>query len=334
MQFPKCQLRAALFLASLFLASTGCVTSKSSPPPPPSADTLRSLNMFDGESGARATWETLQARIDAADIVVIGELHGHPMGLPFMALLFEESLERNADAALALEFVCRDRQYMLDAYLAGLVDLEGLEEGMAGSRGNSSKPHAPMIAAAREAGRPVIGANAPRLYTSTARKRGYAAIESLGAEQQRLFDVPPVMPSGGYRERFFDMMRPAKDETPEESTAEDGAQEQVAVESEPEPPTDSMKAVFRSQSLWDSTMSASASRAVDEGNRPVFLVVGQFHCDREGGTLQLLHHRQPNAKVLVISVSDSWSDTLVEDDKDRADFIVYVGPFPEDDDDE
>ncbi len=317
-------------LVLLTFGATSCTSTAVLPPPSP--EMLRSLELFDGASGEAATWQELEDRVDQADIIVIGELHGHPVGLPFAALLFEGSLERNPSTALSLEFITRDRQYLLDAYSAGLIDWEALEDGMQGSRGSTVEPHKAMIEAARKAGRPIFAANAPRIYTTAARKRGYEALSDLSAEQQRLFDVPEVMPSGGYRDRFFELFRSmsADDDEAEEAADVEGPAEELAEEEmPPEPPTEAMESVFRSQSLWDGTMSATTSRAFSAGNRPVFLVIGQFHCDSDGGTVQLLRRMQPEAKILVVSVADTWSESLLEDDEGRADFIVYVGPFPE-----
>ncbi|MBL4770150.1 MAG: ChaN family lipoprotein [Planctomycetes bacterium] len=313
------------FIASLTvlaLASIGCRSMPAQEVAPPNTETLLGLELFDGVTGKAATWEQLEARVDAADVVVIGELHGHPLGLPYAAMLYQGSLDRNANTALALEFISRDRQYALDAFGAGLIDMEALQNTMGGSRGSTALAHSPMIEASRAAGRPVYAANAPRIYTTTARKKGYEALAGLSAEQQRLFNVPDPMPGAEYRARFFEFMTGGHDEEEVEG-------EEPKEKAEPKPPTKGMLAVFRSQALWDGTMSSSTSNAVNDGNSPVFLVIGQFHCDTNGGTVELLRQKQPNAKILVVSVTDEWSDKLREEDQDRADFIVYVGPFPE-----
>ncbi len=320
---PTTSTRWIAALSVLALATTACRSVPSAEPtPPPSAERLQALELFDGGTGARASWQDLEQRVDQADVVIIGELHGHPLGLPYAALLYQGSLNRNPNTALALEFVSRDRQYALDAYAAGLIEMDALQTAMGGSRGSTVEPHGPMIEASREANRPVYAANAPRIYTTVARKKGYETLAGLNAEQQRLFDVPDPLPGQEYRDRFFDFMRGGHDE----GEAKEGEKAE-----EPKPPTKGMHAVFRSQALWDGTMSSSTSNAIDAGNRPVFLVVGQFHCDTNGGTAELIRRKQPNAKVLVVSVSDVWSESLRDEDKDRADFIVYVGPFPEKD---
>ncbi len=308
------RLAAGTLLLGGALISSCASTGVADDPAPPAHETLRALELFDGTTGKAATWAELESRVDEADVVIIGELHSHPLGLPYAALLYEGSLERHPNTALALEFVTRDRQFALDAYLADIIDWEDLGESMRGSRGTTIRSHKQMIVASKEAGRPVYAANAPRIFTTAARKKGYEALANLSPEQQRLFDIPTELPNEAYQTRFFEFMNGGHDEE-KTSTTE---------------PTDGMRAVFRSQALWDGTMSSTTVQAIRDGNKPVFLVVGQFHCDTNGGTLELIRRKQPGAKVLVVSVSDVWSDTLIEEDKDRADFIVYVGPFPDD----
>lgn len=308
------------------LISSCASTKVAEAPAPPAHDMLRSLELFNGTTGDSATWAELEKRVDEADVVIIGELHTHPLGLPYAALLYEGSLERHENTALALEFITRDRQFALDAYAAGIIDWKGLDKSISASRGNTVDDHKQMIVASKDAGRPVYAANAPRMYTTAARKQGYEALADLSPEQQRMFDVPAELPSEAYQQRFFSFMSGGHDDSEEEKEEEDENEEPEVIE-----PTDGMRSVFRSQALWDGTMSSSAARALQDGNKPVFLVVGQFHCDTNGGTLELLRRKRPNANILVVSVSDTWSETLKEEDEGRADFIVYVGPFPKDD---
>ncbi|MCP5021689.1 MAG: ChaN family lipoprotein [bacterium] len=320
MIFPRKGLLGQITTSSALIGWTlfaGCASTKVVEAPAlPTHDLLRGLELFDGTTGDSATWTELEKRVDEADVVIIGELHAHPLGLPYAALLYEGSLERHENTALSLEFVTRDRQFALDAYVAGIIDWEGLGKTMRGSRGCDVNDHKQMIVASKDAGRPVYAANAPRIYTTAARKLGYEALVDLSPEQQRMFDIPAKLPSEAYQQRFFEFMNGGHD-------GDEGGESEVVE------PTEAMRSVFRSQALWDGTMSSSTARAIRDGNKPVFLVVGQFHCDTNGGTLELLRRKQPNANILVISVSDTWSETLRKEDEGRADFIVYVGPFPE-----
>ena len=267
------------------------------------------VRAFDGHTGQALTSAEVVARLRAADAVLFGELHGHPVGLPTVASLFEEAVEHEPAAALALEFLTRETQHLVDAYLADLIDYAGLLEATATIAGSSPADHRPMIETAKAAGLPVLAANSPRLYTRTASKQGYGRLVELGASQRALFDVPSPMPSGPYEDGFYELMASHRG-----GLGEDG-------------PNDALRGSFRAQSLWDGTMAATVARALSRGHQPVFLVVGQYHCDHDGGTLQVLRHLRPDAEIVVASVAPTWSDELLEEDLGRADVILYVGPF-------
>lgn len=342
------------------------------PAAPPTRAELAALPMFDGESRARVAFADLERAVDGADIVVLAELHGHPLGLPLHQALFEEALARHPGAALCLEFLPRDTQHLVDAYLTDLLTLDELDAALAHIRGASAKDHAPLLRAAMATGTPVIAANAPRLYTTLVREQGFAALEELTPHQHTLFDAPAGLPTGPYRERFFDTMAPmfapggvhgeeregapsaleagAGTETSEASGEDTGAhdvatapariQSEQATATEPpvEPPIEDRLApetreqilgMLRAQSLWDATMAASVARQLEAGRSPVFLVVGSFHTNHDGGTLQELRARAPGARIVTIAFEDTDAPELRDTDHGIADFVVYAGSFPD-----
>ena len=91
---------------------------------------------------------------------------------------------------------------------------------------------------------------------------------------------------------------------------------------------------FRSQQLWDATMGASVVKALRSGSRPVILLIGQFHSDFNGGTVQQIRARASHARILVISMQREDSTMLRDEDRDRADIIIYTGPRPPDEEDD
>jgi len=304
-------LRLVLVVCTSLAAACSAVASHPEAPAEATQRAPRSIPVFDGHTGEPASWDTLAAAIDDAEVVILGELHGHPVGLPFDAALFTAALLRHPDAALCLEFLTRDGQYLVDAYLAGLIDWDTFAAGVSRAAGSDPLPHRPLLEAARDAGITTIAANAPRIYTRAAKERGYEALEALGPEQQRLFDVPLELPSGPYREGFFEMMASHSEDAP--------------AASEPDP---ALVDKFRAQALWDGTLSASVARALDAGWRPVFLVVGSYHCNRDGGTVQVLRQRRPSTRTLVVSFVAEDAEVLRDEDQDLADFVAYVGAFP------
>jgi uncharacterized iron-regulated protein len=75
-------------------------------------------------------------------------------------------------------------------------------------------------------------------------------------------------------------------------------------------------------------MAETVARALEEGHSPIVLVVGRFHVDFEGGTVQALRRMRPGARIVRLSMADADSAALREEDRGRAELVVYVGPSP------
>jgi uncharacterized iron-regulated protein len=316
-------MRALVIAAVVAMLAPGCASpvgrpAGSSPVEP------RSVATFDGASGARADWNALVSACREADIVVIGENHGHPVGLPFAATLWEDLLKDSPGAALSLEFFERDEQSRLDEYLSGVVDEPTFRKRTARTNGNYPSAHRDMVEAARAAKRPVIAANAPRPIVRLARTDGYDRLRELTPEQRRMFAIPESLPEGRYRDDFFKLMaRP--EQSHEKPKRGQPAKTPEALQAAADKRAESM---FRSQSLWDWTMAESVVRAHEGGNRPVVHVVGRVHSDHDGGLIQAIRRMAPDARIVVVSVVDSTSTELREADRGRGTFVAYVGPGP------
>ena len=83
--------------------------------------------------------------------------------------------------------------------------------------------------------------------------------------------------------------------------------------------------MFRGQLVMDATMAASIAETRRAGAEKVVHLVGHFHCDFEGGLVQELRYRDPDARILVITVLAEAETELRDEDSGRADFVVYTG---------
>ena len=316
----------------------------------------RALPAFDARSGTPIGWSALIARVAASDAVLIGEIHGHPLGGAVSVALLGDLLAGPAPGeappggtvALSLEFFGRDHQPNVDDYLAGLTDepafrrATGRDDDPTIGAGNYPPAHREMLEASRAAGSPVIAANAPRRYVTLARKGGLDRLESLTDEQRRLIAIPGALTDGPYRDRFFDDMATMIGEhmpdvgyvAPGEGDPADAEARQRNLD---RAAYSMIKGYYRSQNIWDATMAESVARALDRGLAPVVHVVGQFHTDHDGGLTQRLRALRPGAAILTISLADDTpaqitpesAATIREEDRTRADIIIYVGS-PED----
>ncbi len=308
-----------LLTIPLAAALTACTSPQRNPAAADSPSSSASVSvdpsrfvLRDGRTGHALTWHEAIARAAAADAVLLGELHDPGPAQAVHGPFFSGVLAAAPAAAAALEFYERDDQAHIDDYLAGITTYAQLAQAALGSARNDLQGHREILAASRDAGRPVIAANAPRRYVSLARREGFDRLATLTAEQRRLFALPVVTPSERYRADFF-------------------AEMNLDLNASPAPATDQIEridAVFRSQTLWDATMADSVARALDTGARPVILVVGRFHTDFDGGLTQQLRALRPGIRTCTLSISrgapPAASPSPADTDRGRADILIYA----------
>lgn len=272
------------------------------------------MRIFDGHLGTEVTEWRLIDRTRDADAVLFGELHGHPVGLPVAAAIWQDMLrvrDRDETPALLLEFFERDQQLAIDEYLGGMIEEEDFIKKAGRSASNFPEGHQAMFNATKDAGGVVIAANAPRRYVRLARTEGYDHLRAMSPAQRDTFVLPRGDGPQAYRDRFIDLM---------------GGPDMMHGDSGPED-------FLRSQLVWDATMADSVATALKAGHEPVALVIGRFHVEFDGATRHYLERLRPGADVLSIVMVDRWSEELADEDKGRGDVVIYVGPVEESDDD-
>lgn len=299
-------------LSAVLLVLVGACAAVAPVPSAPKVELApREVKLFRGD-GAAATWSELVEAASAAEVVFLGENHGHPLGLASAAALFEDVLARSDKASLSLEFFERDEQSRLDDYLSGVSDAATLERRTQRSEGNFPPGHRAMVELAKAKSRPVHASNAPRQYVRIVSQKGYEPLAKLSWEQRRLFRIPDELLSGRYRDDFDRIMTPSGRDPK-------AADEQAR-----------LARVFRSQQMWDWTMAESVFLALQRDEAPVVQVIGRFHSDFRGGTVQALERLRPGTRALVVSyVNEDAPAALPADDAGRGDFVLYVGPSAE-----
>lgn len=71
--------------------------------------------------GQPMTLAQLTTALKDADIVLVGEWHGHPGAHLMQARLFSALYQQNPDMALSMEQFTRDKQHVVNQYLAGEI---------------------------------------------------------------------------------------------------------------------------------------------------------------------------------------------------------------------
>jgi uncharacterized iron-regulated protein len=298
------------------------------------ADHAQQLPMFAGHSGEAIDWSDLQEAIAWADVIIVGEEHDDAVGHVVELAIVQETLSYPR-AALSMEMLERDEQAVVDDFLEGIVDAAMLEKlTLSSNWGGENKWgewYQPMLDCAKDTGRAVIAANAPRRYVRLARTDGYDRLRALPAERRKLFDLPGRLQDEGYLERFIEVMESHDGAAtqPEASPPADAVTQQHMPHPEaPRHPQAYVESVMGPQLVWDATMAGSIASAKRGGAKKVVHIVGQFHSDFNGGTVQELRRHLPRAKILTISMQRDESTALRDEDRNRADVLIYTGRRP------
>lgn len=266
----------------------------------------RALPMFDGDTGASMSWEELLQRCSPAEVIIIGELHGHPDVHRFQAALVDDVASSAPQMALSLEMLERDEQELVDQWMRGDLD-QGTFAANTGSvnwagKGSWERCYQPVLDAARKGGGSIVAANAPRAVVRAARLEGF---DSIDVDPDH-YALPENLQFPGYRERFFDLMRENRDH--------DVTDEEILD-------------VFRAQTVWDATMARSIADAHQGGAAVVIHLVGCFHSDFDGGTVQELRRLVPGVRLVTISLVETRDWALAEENHNRATVVVHVAPY-------
>lgn len=263
------------------------------------------LPMFDGSNGKIMTWASLIDAIARADVVVLGEEHDDSVAHRFQLAVVSQVLASWPKTAVALEMLERDQQEQVDAYLAGkLTETAFLETVASGpeSRRSFAEFYLPIVDAAGREDATVIAANAPRKFVRMARTEGWDGLLEQPRDQRDLYVLPETLDQGAYRQRIEELMRSYGKEPTREAVDE----------------------VLRAQQIWDSTMADSTLRALRHADK-VVLLVGRFHGDFAGGTVEQINRHDVLARVLYVSTINEDARRLRPEDVGRADLVVYTG---------
>ncbi|MCA9279136.1 MAG: ChaN family lipoprotein [Phycisphaeraceae bacterium] len=350
---------SSVALAAVALSLTGCAIHG------PSAEDIaveqlatyqprHSAPIFHGENGARMSWDHMLNALADADVIVLGELHDDAFGHRVQLAIVEDMMTRHEGTALSMEMLDRNEQATIDDYLAGMITQDQFIERTASTAwhrntqaflsGEMPKDefvekmnafgwpdwmnnYLPIINAAKENNARIIGANTPwALYTRLANREGYDALNALTDAQRVNFDLPHEILTGTYRENFWQVMAGRAEGDPVEDV-------ETPHGVHPGMTDESILGMFKSQLLMDATMAGSIANALNTGSVRVIHLVGQFHSDFRGGTVQELQYRKPGAKIMTVSLrrwdpatQDEGRFTLQPDDEDRADFVIYTQP--------
>lgn len=265
--------------------------------------------------GAISTEQAAEALKDF-DVIFVGELHDHIANhLAEMALL-RAIHQRVPRLALSMEQFERDRQTILDDYLAGKVGEETLRDGLGWS--NYAEAYRPLVEYAKEHRLPVIAANAPQKIVRCVGREGAGFLSTLPADKRKLVAAALHLQDGAYKKKFLKFM-----EEDGSHNGPDGGNKEKAAER--------MDNSFAAQVVRDDTMAESIANFLQANpGYKVLHVTGAFHAEERLGTIERLQLRLPDLKIgLVLPVGVKAGEAPEAKDAKGADIAIVIRRSPE-----
>jgi uncharacterized iron-regulated protein len=234
--------------------------------------------------------------LGGARVVFFGERHNSPEDHVAQRTVIQALHDGGARLAIGMEMFRRDAQPLLDRWVAGTLDAQGLREVFdANWDGRIYDQYREILLYARAERIPLVALNIDRALVSQVSRLGFA---SLTAEQRRSLGVE----SCDVSERYADIMRRFT-----------GGQIFGAA---------SFATFCEAQIVWDAAMARSiADYLRDHPDRSMVVMCGTLHAWRHGIPGRLAAITDAPVRVILPSGDDSMLkyDILLED----ADFVWW-----------
>ena len=273
--------------------------------------------------GNEATLCALIESIRYSDVAFLGEVHTDRVAHRLEALLLEMTFDENL--TLSLEMFETDVQFVLDEYLAGLINEEHF---LKSSRvwENYNSDYRALVEFCKNNNVNIIAANAPSRYVNMVSRLGKDSLLALSEEAKRyLPPLPYPEASSDYEERFNETMS-FHNFTSESSKGVQDASGDETEADQNEVFQDYLTKFLEAQSLWDTSMAWSiASHLKTNPGRRVMNINGSFHSDYSLGIPEHLDKYLPGLKTTTISIVPSQQFPEFNNSmKNLADFIIVT----------
>lgn len=272
----------SLLLAAMMLG--GCATSPST----------SSLNHFydyqlNSPQGQALSLQNLPSELLTADVILVGEWHTHPGVHRFQTDLLH-TLSSQRSVALSMEQFTRDKQPVINQYLAGEIGEQPLiSEGNAWP--NYESDYRPLVELAKRQGLDVIAANAPKAIVRCIGRQGIGYLDKLDETERHYLAAEINTADSLYKDKFMASMHHGQPEQTERQ--------------------------YAAQITWDETMAESiVNYRKAHPQTQIVHIAGKFHTEGGLGTANSILRRAPELKVVVItpvaSLSENGSDYQLE----------------------
>lgn len=255
--------------------------------------------------------ETFVAAMTAVPLIAVGEEHDHP-DIQAFELRLLQALSRHYPQrlALAMEFLERDMQPFVDAYLTGTSNVATLQQQLNASPA-FMQYYFPLIQYARQAGIPVLAINLPRrLARQVAREGLQKVLEHLRPEERAYLPDTLTGITAQYRTYFRQEVAQAHPLSDER-----------------------LERFLEAAHLKDETMAAALSSALlQTAPLTVLAIAGRFHFDYGLAIPTRLKQRLPTVAMRRITTMSVDADETIDlqhlASTELADYIWFATPHP------
>ncbi|PSW04058.1 ChaN family lipoprotein [Photobacterium lipolyticum] len=242
----------------------------------------------------------LSLAIKDADIILVGEWHGHPGVHLMQAQLFAQLYSQNPNITLSMEQFTRDHQPVLNQYLVGEIGEQTLIKN-AKAWPNYISDYRPLVEFAKQHDLDVIAANAPQFIVRCIGQNGADYLDRLPQHERRWVAEQLTLTPDAYQTQFNTLMHHG-----------DEAKTQHQ---------------FAAQTAWDDTMAESmVNYLAQHPGKQIIHVAGRFHVAEGLGTASRIKARNPGLDVVMVTPVTETSRLSAQ----APDYRVNVMPLPED----
>lgn len=296
-------------MMSLLLGGCAATTTPREPVLPPQTQYDAILTT---SSGTPLSINQLAAELKSADVVVIGEFHGHHGAHLLQSLLQSALYQQRPQQVLTMEQFTLADQAALDRYLAGS---SGEAELIADTDAwpNYKASYRPLVEFAKDRNLPVIAANAPADTVRCVGRQGPEYLTRLDAKERAQLPRDAFADTPEYRQKFFQVMTGGHGDADISKRLDN---------------------TYRAQLLRDNTMAWQVIQALDtHPEHQIVHVTGTFHAEDRLGMVAVLEQRRPDLDVAVVSPvfwqADDAFTALHRASQQKGDYLYYLQPLPE-----
>jgi uncharacterized iron-regulated protein len=258
------------------------------------------------------TFDAFVKVVGQAQVVAVGEEHNHPdiqaFELRLLQALVQHRLRR---VALAMEFLERDMQSAVDAYLSGNSDAATFQAQIKATP-DFIRYYFPLVQYARQAGVPVLALNVPRYLARRVTREGLQTVVKSLVPHELAYLAATFFPITPQYRTYF--LQAVADAHPLSEEQHDRFVEAAHVK--------------------DDTMAESLAVFLEHtADITVLAIAGRFHFDYGLAIPALLRQRRPHVTMRRVTTTAVAADEIVDlRDLAResvADYIWFAPPRPE-----